>query len=158
MATSLVDRLFFRFWVGNGVISEYACPLRETPHYRFALSALQNINVNPLGIPEGSGYHEYVQWEAVCYGRSLHDELTFAAKIISWGYGFSLKKNPIDVAEFAPEQYFILDGTHRAAYAAALLDLGNKCEVVIRVFTAGKDWPDIVGIKSIEAVIPNLFV
>jgi hypothetical protein len=151
-----VERLYFRFWEGPGEVSAYVCPIRATPHYRFALAFLQNLSAGRHTEPEGTGYGRYARWEAECFGRLIHSPPRFAAAIRAWLKGFDLEHNPLAVVEFRSSRYSIADGAHRAAYAAARMKLtAQVAPLPVELVVQPAPWPGVRGVRTIERGAPH---
>lgn len=151
-------QLYFRFWAEPGKVHEYACPIRKTPHYRFAFSYVKGA---PGVLPQNTGYGRYARWEAQCIKGGDHSEVTFAANILAWSKEFDIEQHPLKVCEMRnfPGRYFITDGAHRAALAVALHDLGklqaDKISAVLVENPGG--WPEVAQLltEDISQVVPQ---
>jgi len=141
-----IDTVYFRFWGGPRRVHSVACPIKQTPHYRFAEAMLANLANDSDELPQGTGYGRYTRWETHCFGAPVdHSPEIYAAKIREWNTAqFDLINNPLAVCEFQ-NGYFLTDGAHRAAFAAA-----KGIRLVTVAIAPDPGWPAITGVGTIE--------
>lgn len=119
-----LDNVYFSYWLRPGEVSKSIVPIKDTPHYRFAVAAL--TVANPVrDLPQGTGYGRYARWEAYCMGRPenpMHNEAKFAGHIQTWRQNYNGNPDyPIQVSSDPSDTIIVIDdGAHRAAFAAAM--------------------------------------
>ncbi|XP_074655786.1 uncharacterized protein LOC141909288 [Tubulanus polymorphus] len=147
-----IDEIYFRFWerlpeqVGRYCVSPLIVPIRYTPHYRFARAVLQS---NLEQRPPGTEYSHYIRMETRAIGYVEHSEDIFYANIKQWTTDYE-KSDPIKVTRVRDRVYFIRDGAHRAAYAAANSDISNV-PIQVRAVddSTPNDWPVVTDITYV---------
>ncbi len=102
------------------------------------------------GIEGSREYQEYTQHECRSFGESIHNGTRFLRLIETFDKEeFDLGTYPIVVSEFAKYEngeslFYILDGSHRAAYVAARHDIMEQDKsVVISKHPGVRHWPNI---------------
>lgn len=102
---------------------------------------------------EYKSYEEYATHEAASFGRKVHSADSFLKTIHTFhSTHFDLESHPIKAAEFGKLSsgepiYYICDGSHRAAYAAAYNDVMEaSIEATVTTQQPLRHWPDIKSI------------
>jgi hypothetical protein len=138
------SRLLFRKWDGPGKVSPVAVRITATPHYRMVKKVINNNMQFNANDPQIQEYDSYTRSEAegmkLLPGQRAHSAEQFYANIVKWrSEGLNTEANTVKVFPYG-NTYFITDGAHRAAFAAA-----TNQEVCIKK-TPNPEWPKITQI------------
>ena len=161
------SRFFFRFrsYQDTNAISATALDIRCTPHYGLARKYLymRKHSIPIDEIPESEEYKKYELYknrEAKILNKRAHSTSGFLQLLKGLSdVKLALENNPIRASKFGKlssgkKLYYILDGAHRTAYAAAYQDIMKiPMKVPILTYSGDSPWVEIKDINFGDEVV-----